>query len=140
MAAALPEAAPSPRAGPGRPRAGALDALVGKRARERRLALGLTQQQLAEMVGIAYQQLHKYETRASLLPADRLAAVAAALGVGVEYFFEGLGREAAAGPTPGQRQALELARAFGRLSGPRRETLSAMVRALAKEPAPARAA
>ena len=140
MAAALPETAPSPRARPGRPRAGALDALVGKRARERRLALGLTMQELAAALGVPYQQLHKYETRASLLPADRLAAVAAALGVGVGHFFEGLGRDGAAGPSPGQRQSLELARAFGRLSGPRRETLSAMVRALAKEPAPARAA
>ena len=121
-----------------RPSLGEVDRHVAARLRRRRLELGLTQHQLAGLLGISAQQAHKYETRASLLPADRLAAVAAALGVG--HFFEGLGQDGAAGPTPGQREALELARAFGRLSGPRRETLSAMVRALAKEPAPARAA
>ena len=118
-----------------RPSLGEVDRHVAARLRRRRLELGLTQHQLAALLGISAQQAHKYETRASLLPADRLAAVAAALGVGVGHFFEGLGRDGAAGPTPGQREALELARAFGRLSGPRRETLSAMVRALAKEPA-----
>ena len=121
-----------------RPSLGEVDRHVAARLRRRRLELGLTQHQLAGLLGISAQQAHKYETRASLLPADRLAA--AALGVGVDHFFEGLGRDGAAGPTPGQRQALGLARAFGRLSGPRRETLSATVRALAKEPAPARAA
>jgi transcriptional regulator with XRE-family HTH domain len=121
-----------------RPSLGEVDRHVAARLRRRRLELGLTLHQLAGLLGISAQQAHKYETRASLLPADRLAA--AALGVGVDHFFEGLGRDGAAGPSPGQRQSLELARAFGRLSGPRRETLSAMVRALAKEPAPARAA
>ena len=118
---------------PARPSLGEVDRHVAARLRRRRLELGLTQHQLAALLGISAQQAHKYETRASLLPADRLAA--AALGVGVGHFFEGLGQDGAAGPTPGQRETLELARAFGRLSGPRRETLSAMVRALAKEPA-----
>src|SRR5689334_2816662 len=116
-----------------RPTPGEVDRHVAARLRRRRLELGLTQHRLAALLGISPQQAHRYETRASLLPAARLAAVAAALGVGVGHFFEGLGRAGAAGRTPGQRQALELARAFGRLSGPRRETLSVMVRALAKE-------
>src|SRR6187455_1310573 len=123
-----------------RPSLGDVGRHVAGRLRKLRLELGLTQAGLAGLLGISPQQAHKYETRASLLPADRLAAAAAALGVGVGHFFEGLGRDGAAGPTPGQRETLGLARAFGRLSGPRRETLSAMVRALAKEPAPARAA
>ena len=125
---------------PARPSLGEVDRHVAARLRRRRLELGLTQHQLAALLGISAQQAHKYETRASLLPADRLVAAAAALGVGVDHFFEGLGRDGAAGPTPEQRETLELARAFGRLSGPRQGTLSAMVRALAKEPAPARAA
>jgi transcriptional regulator with XRE-family HTH domain len=123
-----------------RPSLGEVDRHVAARLRRLRRELGLTQAGLAGLLGISAQQAHKYETRASLLPADRLAAVAAALGVGVEYFFEGLDREGAARPTPGQRRALELALLFGRLSGPQRETLCAMVRALAKEPAPAQAA
>ena len=43
----------------------AIDDHVGGRIRERRIMLGLTQQQLAEMIGVTYQQAHKYE-RASI--------------------------------------------------------------------------
>src|SRR5689334_22362954 len=114
------------------------DRHVAARLRRRRLGLGPTQQRLAGLLGISPRQAHKYETRAGLLPADRLAA--AALGVGVDHFFEGLGRDGAPEPALGQRQALELACLFGRLSGPGRERLRAMVRALAKGPAPARGA
>src|SRR4051812_44894814 len=97
-----------------RPSLGEVDRHVAARLRQRRIELGLTRHRLAGLLGISPQQAHKYEPRASLLPADRLAAVA--LGVGVDHFFEGLGRDGAAGPTPGQRQALELTRLFGRLS------------------------
>ena len=65
-----------------RPSLGEVDRHVAARLRRRRLELGLTRHQLAGLLGISPQQAHKYETRASLLPADRLAAVAAALGVG----------------------------------------------------------
>jgi transcriptional regulator with XRE-family HTH domain len=39
----------------------AIDNHVGGQIRERRIMLGLTQQQLAEMIGVTYQQAHKYE-------------------------------------------------------------------------------
>ena len=125
-----------------RPSPGEADRHVAARLRRRRLGLGPTQHQLAGLLGISPRQAHEYETRASLLPADRLAAAAlgVGVGVGVDHFFEGLGRDGAPEPALGQRQALELACLFGRLSGPGRETLRAMVRALAKKPAPARAA
>src|SRR3954451_9561518 len=90
-AAALPETAPSPRGGRGRPRAGAIDALVGKRARERRRALGLTVQEVAAALGVPYQQLHKYETGANRLSAGRLYLLVGSLGVEVGLFFGGDG-------------------------------------------------
>jgi transcriptional regulator with XRE-family HTH domain len=131
-AAALPEAAPSPRARPGRPRAGALDALVGKRARERRLALGLTQQQLAEMVGITYQQLHKYETGANRLPAGRLFLLAEALGVEVSHFFGEDGADGPAAPAGHQRALLELVRNFARIPDRKQqEAVARLARTLA---------
>ena len=80
-------AEPAPRARPRRPRADALDALVGKRVRERRLALGLTVQELAAALGVPYQQLHKYETGANRLSAGRLFLLAEALRVEVAHFF-----------------------------------------------------
>ena len=65
----------------------AIDDHVGARIRERRIMLGLTQQQLAELIGVTYQQAHKYERGISRVSAGRLFHIATALGVPVEYFF-----------------------------------------------------
>ena len=129
-AAALPETAPSPRGGRGRPRAGALDVLVGKRARERRLALGLTVQELAAVLGVPYQQLHKYETGANRLSAGRLFLLAEALGVEVAHFFGG--DEEVAAPTEHRRALLELVRNFARIPDRKqREAVARLARTLA---------
>src|SRR6516165_8858642 len=52
----------------------AIDDHVGARIRERRIMLGLTQQQLAEMIGVTYQQAHKYERGINRVSAGRSAA------------------------------------------------------------------
>jgi transcriptional regulator with XRE-family HTH domain len=57
--------------------------------RERRILLGLTQEQMARSIGVTYQQAHKYEKGLNRLTAGRLYAVAQALGVEIGYFFEG---------------------------------------------------
>ena len=94
--------------------------------------LGLTQQQVAEMLGITYQQLHKYEKGVNRISAGRLHALARALGVDVGYFYEGLGSGEPARPTARQRQMLELARSFAVLPRRQQEALAEMARALAK--------
>jgi len=76
----------------------------------RRIALGLTQQQLAAQVGTTSQQAHKYETGANRISAGRLYTLAHALGVEPDHFFEGLGSGEPAQPTTRQRQMVELAR------------------------------
>jgi transcriptional regulator with XRE-family HTH domain len=94
--------------------------------------LGLTQQQLAEMIGITYQQTHKYERGVNRISAGRLYQIARALDVEPGYFFEGLGEEdGPAEPPPHQRQVLELARSFVALSRPQQEALGELARALA---------
>ncbi|WP_019960968.1 helix-turn-helix domain-containing protein [Woodsholea maritima] len=67
-----------------------IDHHVGKRLRRRRRLLGLTQQQLAEAVGIRFQQVQKYECGANRVSASRLFELAEALDVPVQYFYEGL--------------------------------------------------
>jgi transcriptional regulator with XRE-family HTH domain len=130
-AAALAEAAPGPQRRHGRPRAGALDALVGKRVRERRLALGVTVQGLAAELGVPYQQLHKYETGANRLSAGRLFLLAGALGVGVGHFFEG-GDEEVAAPTGQRRMLLDLVRNFARIPDRKQqEAVARLARTLA---------
>ena len=124
-----------PRRRAGRPGAEDVDRHVGRRLRERRKALGLTQQELAERVGITYQQAHKYETGLNRIAAGRLHVIAEALGVEVAYFFEGLGSGGGFAPTGRQRVMLELARNF--VAAPDRrhqEALCALARALADEP------
>lgn len=75
---------------PRRARAQDVDRHVGARMRERRVMLGLTQQQMAELIGVTYQQAHKYEKGINRVAAGRLYNIAQALGVDMSYFFEGL--------------------------------------------------
>ena len=136
-------ASPEPAARPGRrgrSRAEDIDRHVGARLRERRTMLGLTQQQVAEMLGITCQQLYKYETGANRVSAGRLHHLARVLGVEPGYFYEGLGSGEPARPAAGQqRQRLELARSFAVLPRRQQEVLAEMARVLAgvEEAAPA---
>jgi transcriptional regulator with XRE-family HTH domain len=64
-----------------------IDRRVASRIRARRLRVGMTQQQLAELIGVAFQQAHKYERGISRVTAGRLYYIAAALQTPVSYFF-----------------------------------------------------
>jgi transcriptional regulator with XRE-family HTH domain len=67
-----------------------VDVHVGKRVRHSRWMVGMTQQQLADKVGIKFQQIQKYETGMNRISASRLWDISDALGVAINYFFEGL--------------------------------------------------
>lgn len=67
-----------------------VDIHVGKRLRQRRLLMGLTQSQLAESAGVTFQQLQKYEMAKNRISASRLWAIAQTLEVTTEFFFKGL--------------------------------------------------
>ena len=107
------------------------DRQIGARIRQRRVALGLTQQQVATMVGVTYQQAQKYESGRNRLSAGRLFNFAQALDVNVAYFFEGLSG-VPAGRKMQDRLMLDLARNFAAISNPaHREAVAALVRAMA---------
>lgn len=67
-----------------------VDSHVGQKIRQRRWMVGMTQQQLAEAVGIKFQQIQKYETGMNRVSASRLWDISRALGVTASFFFEGL--------------------------------------------------
>jgi transcriptional regulator with XRE-family HTH domain len=67
-----------------------VDIHLGKRLRSRRRLLGLTQQQLALVVGVRFQQIQKYECGANRISAARLWRLAEVLEVPVGYFYDGL--------------------------------------------------
>jgi len=113
-----------------------IDHHVGARIRERRIMLGLTQQQLADLIGVTYQQAHKYERGLNRVSAARLFQIARVLSVPVSHFFEGLDQEdgGTRTETPRERMCLELARNFSQISNERhQEALSQLARALATQ-------
>ena len=67
-----------------------VDVHVGKKIRQRRWLIGMTQQTLADMVGIKFQQIQKYETGANRVSASRLWDIGEAMGVPASFFFEGM--------------------------------------------------
>ncbi len=107
---------------------------VGFRIRELRVQLGLTQQQLAEMIGVTYQQAHKYERGVNRVSAGRLYEIARVLGVDVGYFFEGLNTSGPPKLSDRQRLCLELSRNFSNIENERhREAVNQLCRILAAE-------
>lgn len=107
-----------------------VDVHVGKRIRHRRWLVGMTQQQLAEQVGIKFQQIQKYETGANRVSASRLWDIADALEVPVSFFFEGLeGAEvddradAPRGDVLTDKEALDLVRAYYAIPEHQRKSL-----------------
>ena len=118
-----------------------VDAHVGQRIRQRRWMSGMTQQQLAEKVGIKFQQIQKYETGMNRVSASRLWDIAEALSVPVAYFFEGMaGAEdgtqtaEAASSVPGDiladKEALELVRSYYAIPENQRRRLFELARVL----------
>jgi transcriptional regulator with XRE-family HTH domain len=110
----------------------AIDDHVGGRIRERRIMLGLTQQQLAEMIGVTFQQAHKYERGINRVSAGRLFEIARALSAPITYFFEGIGEEGPRPILPHQRTLLEITRNIAEIRNEKhREAISQLARALA---------
>ena len=111
-----------------------IDRHVGARVRERRIMLGLTQQQLADLIGVTYQQAHKYERAINRISAGRLFEIAQVLGVPVSYFFAGLEQDSDRSVSPRERMCLELARNFAQIPNERhQEALSQLARVLAAD-------
>jgi transcriptional regulator with XRE-family HTH domain len=66
-----------------------IDAAVGRNVRIWRMAKGMTQEQLANRVGVTFQQLQKYEVGGNRIPTGRLVKVSGILGIPISALFEG---------------------------------------------------
>ena len=116
-----------------------VDVHVGKRIRQRRWLTGMTQQQLAQKVGIKFQQIQKYETGANRVSASRLWDIADALDVPVSFFFEGIEAEetqngSASVPADimGDKEALDLVRSYYAIPENQRRRLFELARVLSE--------
>jgi transcriptional regulator with XRE-family HTH domain len=65
-----------------------IDVAVGARVRLRRNMLGLSQEQLAKHLGLAFQQVQKYERGANRIGASRLYEIAQLFEVPIAFFFD----------------------------------------------------
>jgi transcriptional regulator with XRE-family HTH domain len=110
-----------------------MDHNVGARMRERRVMLGLSQQQLARIIGVTYQQAHKYERGLNRISVGRLFAISQALGVKPAWFFEGMSADDAGEEVPPrQRMCLDLVRNFALIKDEKQQdAISNMARSLA---------
>ena len=117
-----------------------VDVHVGKRVRHRRWMVGMTQQQLGDIVGIKFQQIQKYETGMNRISASRLWDIAQALDVSISFFFEGFEDETATpaastdlperGDLLADKEALELVRSYYAIPEAQRRRLFDLARVL----------
>ncbi|WP_162247264.1 MULTISPECIES: helix-turn-helix domain-containing protein [unclassified Caulobacter] len=121
-----------------------VDLHVGARIRMRRKILGVSQERLAEDLGLTFQQIQKYERGANRVSASKLYEIAKSLQSSVGYFFEGLADTTREGMAEGGEpfvhdflmtsEGLELAGLFPRITRPKvRRRILELVRSMAEE-------
>ena len=121
-----------------------VDLHVGARIRMRRKILGVSQERLAEDLGLTFQQIQKYERGANRVSASKLYEIARSLQSSVAYFFEGLADTTSDGMAEGGEpfvhdflmtpEGLELASLFPRISRQKvRRRILELVRSMAEE-------
>ena len=102
-------------------RATDVDDHVGRRIRQGRREIGQSQNELADALGVSFQQVQKYENGTNRVSAGRLYAAAQHLGVTFDYFFEGVELPAARRPVQdllfkNDKQVIALVRSFIQIS------------------------
>ena len=122
-----------------------IDTHVGKQLRTRRILLGLSQEAVAKVIGITFQQIQKYERRINRMGASRLYEFSKLFTVPVSYFFEGADKDeySVTGVAEEQaafeyeqvnsRETLELVRNYHRIPDPNvQKHVADLVRSLAE--------
>lgn len=127
-------------------RANSIDENVGMQLRQRRALLGMSQEKLAEQVGITFQQIQKYENGANRISASRLYEFSKVLDIPVSFFFETSNENLLAGfsdneQTPfegrgdimNRKETLELIRTYYSIENPKlRKDLFKLVKSMAE--------
>jgi transcriptional regulator with XRE-family HTH domain len=124
-----------------------IDQHVGLRIRLRRKELGVSQEKLADAIGLTFQQVQKYERAANRVSASKLYEMARALQTSIAYFYEGLGDTTLNAPLTDESrpqfhdflltsEGMELAGAFPKIRRARvRRRILDLVRAMVEDEA-----
>ncbi|CAN5250680.1 helix-turn-helix transcriptional regulator [soil metagenome] len=121
-----------------------VDRHVGRRVCEKRIALGYNQTELAQALGLTFQQVQKYEKGANRISSSKLWDIARFLKVDVAYFFAGLplgqtgadeaGAAAFDHDFAATRNSIEIARLAPQLSVRQQKLALDMISALMERP------
>ena len=107
-----------------------LERAIGKRIRENRIRFGWTQKNLADALGLSYQQVQKYETGINRISAGRLYQIAGLIGTDIGDFYEDLETVGTREGEAGKQQILETPGSL--LTDDVQKALNSLVKALAK--------
>ncbi len=124
-----------------------VDVHVGKRLRQRRTFLGMTQEQLGKALGITFQQVQKYERGTNRVGASRLYDISQVLDVTPQFFFDEMEDDAEKDGGFGEkgqapfasdgimdREIMDLVRAFRRVSNPTvRQRMVDLIRTIGRQ-------
>ncbi len=119
-----------------------VDQHVGRQIRELRRRQNVSQEKLAETLGLTFQQVQKYEKGSNRVSASKLFEVSQALGVGIDHFFRGLHEGAGVAEAgaefvhdaPMTAEGREIDRLLVELPRKHRRLVVDMARALAQAP------
>jgi transcriptional regulator with XRE-family HTH domain len=116
-----------------------IDVHIGRRLRQRRSLLGMSQSGLGAAMGVTFQQVQKYERGANRIGATQLFEVSRVLDVPISFFFEDAGalslksRERKTGSPTNDRETLHLVRDFFRIRDRQiRLSVARLVKAIAQ--------
>jgi transcriptional regulator with XRE-family HTH domain len=129
-------AEPKPGRQPGTKRTTEIDRVIGAKIRMRRGEIGMTQTQLANAIGVTFQQVQKYEQGTNRVGGSRLAGIAKALEVPVSYFFDHSAEETEAAQSSllHTRGAVSLLKAYAAIKDQRqRQAMVNLARAMIGE-------
>lgn len=112
-----------------------VDVFVGRKIRTRRVQLGISQTELANAIGVRFQQVQKYETGVNRVSASRLWMISETLRTPIEFFFEGISADGNApardeAQTAYDSRSLHLVRQFQKLPAQQQRAVLAMVTSL----------
>ncbi len=114
-----------------------IDKLIGENIRLRRLMMGLTQDQLADALGLSYQQVQKYETGTNRVSAGRLFQIAALLDTEIVAFYpeaHPATEEDMACDNASARHVIELVRRFSSIENQKvRSSIMSLIRAVTQD-------
>lgn len=113
-----------------------IDKHMGNKIFQLRLGMGLSRQQLAEIIGVTHQQLQKYEKGINRISVGRLALISKALDKEIKYFYEDFDQQQIPEEqvTNHQRMCIELSRNFMKIKDSDHQTaINTLVKSLARE-------